>query len=105
MIQNVAVEAILDLSAFTAQYVIAINALAGGWRMVQWGLKRIYMRFIAALGAFAPATLFRLHTGVSLFCTGNVTVKTYIFVVAPLAVGAFLMAFIAQRVCPVGARR
>jgi hypothetical protein len=28
-----------------------------------------------------------------LFCTGNVTVKTYIFVVAPLAFGAFLMAF------------
>jgi hypothetical protein len=73
--------------------VIPINALAGGWPMVEWGLKRIYMRFIAVLGAFALATLFRLRTGVSLFCTGNVTVKTYIYVVAPLAVGAFLMAF------------
>jgi hypothetical protein len=61
--------------------------------MVHWGLKRIYMRFIAVSGAFALATLFRLRTGVSLFCTGNVTVKTYVFVVAPLAIGAFLMAF------------
>ena len=73
--------------------MIAINALASDGPMVKRGLKRIYMRFIAILGAFALATLFRLRTGVSLFCTGNVTVKTYIYVVAPLAVGAFLMAF------------
>jgi hypothetical protein len=61
--------------------------------MVGWGLKRIYMRFITILAAFALGTLSRLRTDAFLFFTGNVTVKTYILVVAPLAVGAFLMAF------------
>jgi hypothetical protein len=73
--------------------VIAINALASDGPMVQRGLKRIYMRFIAVLDAFALTTLSRLRTGAFLFFTGDVTVKTYIYVVAPLAVGAFLMAF------------
>jgi hypothetical protein len=50
------------------------------------------MRFFTVLSAFGLATLFRLRTGVSFF-TGDVTVKTYIFVVAPLAFGAFLIAF------------
>jgi hypothetical protein len=73
--------------------VIAINALPGGSLMLGRGLKRICMRFIAILVAFALATLSRLRTGAFLFFTGDVTVKTYIFVVAPVAVGAFLMAF------------
>jgi hypothetical protein len=73
--------------------VIAINAPDGGSAMVRWGLKRIYMRFITILAAFALATLSRFRSDAFLFFTGDVTVKTYIFVVAPLAVGAFLMAF------------
>jgi hypothetical protein len=77
----------------TAQYVIAINALAGGWPMVPRGLKWIYMRFFAVMVGFGLAALLRFRTGVFLFFTGDVTLKTYIFVVAPLAVGAFLMAF------------
>jgi hypothetical protein len=51
------------------------------------------MRFITILAAFALSTLSRLRTDAFLFFTGDVAVKTYILVVAPLAVGAFLMAF------------
>jgi hypothetical protein len=51
------------------------------------------MYFIAVLATFPLATLSRLRTGAFLFFTGEVTVKTYIFVVAPLALGAFLIAF------------
>jgi hypothetical protein len=61
--------------------------------MVAWGLKRIYMRFITILAAFTLGTLSRLRTDAFLFFTGDVTVKTYILVVAPLALGAFVMAF------------
>jgi hypothetical protein len=45
------------------------------------------------LAAFALGTLSRLRTDAFLFFTGDVTVKTYILVVAPLALGAFVMAF------------
>jgi hypothetical protein len=72
---------------------MAINALAAGSPMFWWGVKRIGMHFIAVLAAFAFAILSRLRTGAFLFFTGDVTVKTYIFAVAPLAVGAFLIAF------------
>jgi hypothetical protein len=69
--------------------VIAINAPTGGSPMVQSGVKRIGMHFIA----FAFATLSRLRTGAFLFFKGDVTVQTYVFVVGPLALGAFLIAF------------
>jgi hypothetical protein len=69
--------------------------------MVWWGVKRIYMRFFAVLAAFGLAILFRLRTGAFLFFTGDdVTVKTYIFVVAPLAIGAFVMAFMIPEPSP-----
>jgi hypothetical protein len=51
------------------------------------------MHFVAVSAAFALATLVRLWTGVSLFFEGDVTIRTYIFVVAPLALIAFLIAF------------
>jgi hypothetical protein len=70
--------------------VIAINAPASGSRMVE---KWIFMHFVAASAAFALATLARLRTGVFLFFKGDVTIRTYIFVVAPLALSAFLIAF------------
>jgi hypothetical protein len=51
------------------------------------------VHFVAVLAAFPLAALSRLRTGAFLFFTGDVTVKTYILVVAPLALVAFLIAF------------
>jgi hypothetical protein len=45
------------------------------------------------LTAFAFSTFSGLRTGAFLFFKGDVTVQTYIFVVAPLAFGAFVIAF------------
>jgi hypothetical protein len=80
--------------AVTAQFVIAINALAVGSPTIKWGYEVDCMHFIAVFAAFALATLSRLRVGVFLFFKGEVTVKTYVFVVAPLALGAFLIAFL-----------
>jgi hypothetical protein len=78
----------------TAHFVIAINALAGGSPMLWWGLEWSGMHLIAVLAAFAFAILSRLRTSAFLFFTGRVSVRTYIFVVGPLALGAFLIAFL-----------